>query len=423
MKPLHQLGVAEAAALLARGAITSEALVRDCLARIAEDEPRVLAWEHLDADGAVAQARRIDAASPRPLLGGIPLGVKDIIATADMPTGYGTPILAGQRAAADAACVGALRAAGAVVLGKTVSTELALYAPGKTRNPHDPTRTPGGSSSGSAAAVAAAMVPAALGTQTAGSVIRPAAFCGIVGMKPSFGLLSLEGVLPLAASLDTLGVLSREVADLPLLLRALGVELEAAAPERPPRVAVCRTEAWPLASSDARRAVEDAAAALARAGARVMEAELPAGFEGLREVHATIMGYEIARSLGELRARGADRMSPKLRELLADGDAVAPESYRAAQERAEACRRRLPEVFDRIDVLLTASTPGEAPALSGTGDPAFNRIWTLLGLPCLHLPTGRGPAGLPLGVQLVAAPRADAALIGAGAWAEAALRR
>jgi amidase len=422
-RPLHELGVAEAAALLARGAITSEALVRACLERTSAEEPRVLAWEYLDAEYALAQARRIDATTPRPLLGGIPLGVKDIIDTADMPTCYGTPIHAGHRPASDAMCVAALRRAGGVVLGKTVTTELALYTPGKTRNPHDPARSPGGSSSGSAAAVAARMVPAALGTQTAGSVIRPAAFCGVVGFKPTYRLLPLDGVNPVAPTLDTLGLFARDVADLPVLLRALGAEVAPAPPARPPRLGLCRTGAWPLASRDAQRAVEDAAAALARAGAEVVEAELPRGFEGLFEAQVTIQAAEAVRSLAHLRASDGARLSPKLRELLAGGDAVTPEAYAGALARTREARQRAGEAFAGIDALLTASAPGEAPpAHEGTGDPALNRIWTLLGAPSLHLPFARGAAGLPLGVQLVGAPGADGALLATGGWAAERLR-
>src|SRR5947199_2471695 len=215
------MGAAQAVALLSRRELSAEELVRHCLARIAEREPTVQAWEVLDAEGALAAARRMDRLRDRPPLCGLPVGVKDLIDTADLPTAYGSPIHRGHQPSHDAESVRRLREAGAIVLGKTVTTEFAVYSPGKTRNPHDPSRTPGGSSSGSAAAVADGMVPAALGSQTAGSVIRPASYCGVMGFKPSFGLLPLEGVHPLAPSLDTLGLFVRALDDIPLLVSVL----------------------------------------------------------------------------------------------------------------------------------------------------------------------------------------------------------
>ncbi len=417
MKPLHELGVAEALDLLGRGAITSEALVQACLDRIAAEEPRVQAWEFLDPQQALAQARRIDAAAPRPPLAGLPVGVKDIVDTGDMPTGCGSPIRQGRRPAADAACVAALRAAGAVILGKTVTTEFAFYRPGKTRNPHDPGYTPGGSSSGSAAAVAARMVPAALGTQTAGSIIRPAAFCGVLGWKPSHGLLSLEGVQPFAPALDTLGLLVRHLDDVPPLLGALGGPLEPPPVRGPLRVGLCRTEQWAMAAPESKRIVEEAARVLARSGASVCEEELGPGFDGLPEVQKTVMAFEGARSLAAERREHEAMLSPVLLDLIRQGEAIAPRVYQAAMASAERCRGLVPALFARVDVLLTPSACGEAPAgLESTGDPAFNRIWTLLHLPCVSLPWGSGPHGLPLGIQLVGPPRGDGRLLAAGRW-------
>ncbi|MBI5067110.1 MAG: amidase [Deltaproteobacteria bacterium] len=417
----HELTAAEAVPLLARGNLTAEALVRACLERIAAEEPRVQAWEHLDAGLALSRARQADAAGRPGPLHGLPVGVKDVIDTADMPTARGSPLFAGRRPAADAACVAALRRAGAVVLGKTVTTELAYYAPGKTRNPHDPARTPGGSSSGSAAAVAACMVPAALGTQTAGSTIRPASFCGVVGLKPSHGLVSLEGVSPFApVTLDTIGLFTRSARDLPLLLAALGAPILGAQVPARPRIGVARTEAWPLAGQASREAVARAARALAAAGAEVEDA--PDDWTGLSEAQRTVMAFEAAAAWGETAAREGARLSPQFREIVAAGAAVAPAAYREARALAAAARARLPAVFARFDVLLGASALGEAPpGLGATGDPAMNRIWTLLGLPCLSLPAGRGPAGMPVGVQLVGPPGGDELLVAAGRWAEAAL--
>jgi len=424
VKPLYELSASEALALLSRGEISSEALVRSCLSRIAAEEPRVGAWAFLDEALALAEARRVDALRPRPPLAGLPVGVKDIFDTAGLLTECGTPILAGRRPARDSAAVGRLRAAGAVVLGKTVTTEFAFYSPGKTRNPHDPARTPGGSSSGSAAAVAAGMVPAAIGSQTAGSVIRPASFCGVVGMKPTHGLVPLDGVIPFAPSLDTAGLFTREVADLAPILAALGVGSGRPAPAAgPPSVGLCRTEQWPLAEPSSRAAVERAAALLAAAGVAVEEVDLGPAFAGLAEAQRTVMAAEAAVTFRELRARHGDRMSLVLREFL-DGGAAAPAArVAAARAQAERCRALLPALFARTGVLLTPSAPGEAPAgLASTGDPAMNRIWTLLGVPCLSLPGATGPAGLPVGVQLVGPAGGDGALVAAAAFVEDRLR-
>ena len=411
-----QLTAKEALARLARGDLSAEELLRALLGRIAAEEPRVQAWAFLDPEAALAEARRIDRLSPRPPLLGLPVGVKDIFDTADMPTECGTPVLQGRRPAADAACVAALRRAGALVLGKTVTTELAFYLPGKTRNPHDPARTPGGSSSGSAAAVAAAMVPAAIGSQTAGSTIRPASFCGVVGMKPTHGLVPLDGASPFAPSLDTVGVFARDPADLEVLLPPLGVPV-GPAPDLPPRLGLCRSPQWPLAEPATRALVEATARRLAAAGAALTEVELPAECHELFEAQKAVMAFEAVRSLGELRARHAARLSPVLLDLLRAGDATPAAAHAEALALAARCRAVLAGIFRGVDALLTPAAIGEAPpGLESTGDPAFNRIWTLLHLPCLTLPAGRGPAGLPVGVQLVGPHRGDGALVATSRW-------
>jgi len=422
-KALAGLGAAEAVQLLARREISSEELVRALLARIEVEEPRVGAWQLVDAEGALLAARRLDRARDRPPLCGLPVGVKDIIDTAGLATERGSPIHAGRVPERDAEAVARLRAAGAIVLGKTVTTEFAYYRPGKTRNPHDPARTPGGSSSGSAAAVAASFVPAALGTQTAGSVIRPASYCGVVGMKLTHGLVPLDGVSPLAASLDTLGLFARHPADLPPLLEALGVA--SAGEERgagPPRIGLSRTEQWALATPASRTVVEGAAAALARAGAEVREVELGPEFRGLFEAQKTIMAVEVARSFAELlRLREGD-LSPVLRNLIRVGEATPPREYAAALELARGGRSALPGALGGCDALLTPAALGEAPlGLESTGDPAFCRVWTLLGAPCVAVPAGRGSAGMPVGVQLVGAPGRDHALAAVAAFAKGAL--
>ena len=394
MSGLERLGAAEALRRISRREISAEELLRDCLERIEQREPAVQAWEAIDR-------------APRPTedsrLRGLPVGVKDLIDTADFPTAYGSAIYRGHRPEADAACVQSLRRTGAVILGKTVTTEFAVYTPGKTKNPHDLSRTPGGSSSGSAAAVADFMVPAALGTQTAGSVIRPASFCGVIGWKPSFGTLSLEGVRPIAPSLDTLGFFVREVEDVPLLMTALGVPTQLRAIE--PRLGFCRTEEWPLCQT--KDLIESAAGKL---GAE--EVVLGPSFGGLMQSQIAIMGAEAARSMREDRAR----LSPRLREFLDAGARVTAEQLEAARAQAEICRREIDALFARFDALITPAANGEAPPLETTGDPAFARIWTLLGTPAVSLPLLEGPSGLPVGLQLVGPRGEDERLLAAANW-------
>ncbi len=419
----NELGALDAARRICRRELSAEALVRACLARIEEREAVVGAWTHLDADAALAQARALDAGPVRGPLHGLPLGVKDLIDTADMPTAYGSPIYAGHRPAWDAACVASARAAGAVVLGKTVTTEFATYHPGKTANPHNPAHTPGGSSSGSAAAVADFMVPLACGTQTAGSVIRPAAFCGVVGFKPSFGLISRAGVKSLAESLDTIGVFARDVADAALFAGVLaGRDLLPPATPRPPRVGLCRTDEWEQAAPEAKGAFETAATRLAAAGAKVSDIDLPAEFSGLVAAQTEIMAYEAAQALAYETHAHNEQLSTRLRALIAQGVALAPARHDENRLLARRCRQLLADAFRDVDILMAPSAPGEAPAgLAATGNPVFNRIWTLLGTPCVHLPFAQGLCGLPVGVQAVGPRGGDRATLAAAAWAHAAL--
>jgi amidase len=424
MDTANLLSAAEAARRIAAGRLSSERLVRACLDRIAERDPEVGAWEQLDPDAAIAQARARDASPPLGPLHGVPVGVKDIIDTADLPTGYGSPIWAGHRPRCDAACVALVRAAGGIVLGKTVTTEFAYFTPGRTANPHDLGHTPGGSSSGSAAAVADHMVPLALGTQTAGSVIRPAAFCGVVGYKPTFGTVSRAGVLPFAESLDTVGAFARDVAGAALLVAVAAARpdlgtVDADAPARAPRIGVHPATSWGSAAEASRHALADAAARLDRAGAEVADADPPAWFADLPDAQRTVMAFEAARAFAPERRDHGDRLSPTLRALLDDGDRHSPAEYLDALRLARAGRQALAALFERHDLLLTPSAPGPAPpGLAATGDPMFNRAWTLLGTPCLHLPTGTAPGGLPVGVQLVGRPGGDAQLLAMAAWAE-----
>jgi Asp-tRNA(Asn)/Glu-tRNA(Gln) amidotransferase A subunit family amidase len=420
-RDLWRLGAAEAARRIAAGELSSAALVAACLERIAAREETVRAWAHLDPAAALAQARERDAEPPRGPLHGVPVGVKDIVDTADLPTERGSAVYAGRRPGADAACVARLRAAGAIVLGKTVTTEFAYFRPGKTRNPADPGRTPGGSSSGSAAAVADAMVPVAIGSQTAGSVIRPASFCGVLGLKPTRGVVDLTGVMALSASLDTLGWFAREAEDLAVLGTVLADAWPAPAAERdePPAFALARTPWWERADADSRRAVEAASERLAAGGARVRELELPERFAPLPDAQDALMAFDVARSLAHEYEHHAAELSEVLRALIERGRTTAREAADAAVALGAECRALLAEHLDPSETLLVPAVAGEALPLdaANTGDPWFCRPWTLLGVPALSVPGATGSHGAPVGVQLVAPAGADAALVAAGAWA------
>jgi Asp-tRNA(Asn)/Glu-tRNA(Gln) amidotransferase A subunit family amidase len=418
MKPLYELTGAEAAAAIADHTLTSEALVAACLERIAAQEARVGAWEYLAPEQALAQARARDREPARGPLHGVPIGIKDIIDTSDMPTSYGSPIYAGYQPVWDAACVALLRVAGAVILGKTVTTEFAMFTPGKTANPHNPAHTPGGSSSGSAAAVAAEMVPLALGSQTAGSIIRPASFCGVVGYKPTHGQFPVAGIKALSQTLDTLGGFARSVADLALLRAAMvGGPARLPALERAPRIGLCRTPQWPHATAASREALETAGQQLAAAGAEVRELELPAEFDNLVAAQETIQIFEGARCFTYELTRHRERLSPRLLELLAPAEHLSYAAYAEAVALAATCRRRLETVFTAHDVLLVPSAPGEAPAgLEATGNPLFNRMWTLLHTPAVNLPGQTGPNGLPVGVQVIGPLGMDDRLLAIAAW-------
>jgi Asp-tRNA(Asn)/Glu-tRNA(Gln) amidotransferase A subunit family amidase len=418
---LAALSAREAAARIAGGSLTAEALTRACLDRIGEREAITGAWHYLDPDRAIAEARQRDRAPRGGPLHGVPIGVKDVMDTHDMPTSYGSPIYRDHRPACDAACVALARAAGAVVIGKTVTTEFATFSPGKTTNPHNPAHTPGGSSSGSAAAVADRMVPLAFGTQTAGSVIRPASFCGVVGYKPSFGTIARAGVKPLSDSLDTVGIMARDVADAAFFAAALSDRpaLRLDGEIATPRIAFYRTPEWPHAEPAAIAALEHAVARLARAGAATGEVTAPPEHTGLVEAQKIVMDYETARSLAFEHLTRPHDLSANLRERIAIGLAHSAETYDAARRGIARARASLPALFGDFDVLLVPAAPGEAPkGLDRTGDPVFSRGWTILHLPCVTIPAGRGPAGLPIGVQLVGRAGDDARTLRAAAFLE-----
>jgi Asp-tRNA(Asn)/Glu-tRNA(Gln) amidotransferase A subunit family amidase len=419
MEPLWSLSARELARRIRAGETTAFAAVEACLERIAEREEAIRAWAFLDPALALEQAARLDRADAKGPLHGVPVAVKDLFDTADMPTAYGSKIYAGHRPARDAACVARLRAAGAVVLGKTVTTEFATFCPGKTRNPHNPGHTPGGSSSGSAAAVAARMVPLAFGSQTVGSVVRPAAFCGVVGYKADHGLFPLDGVKPLAGRLDSPGVFARSVDDVRLIAGALLGKLQdfsGALPDRPPRAALVRTPHWDQARPESREAVLQTADLLKNAGAAVDEPALPAEFDTLAAVQNTLFLAGAANSLRPEWTAHRAELSPQLQALLEEAMARDPAEAAAAEATAERCRRYLDGFFKEYDFIVAPAVVGEAPVgLEKTGDPLFNRMWTVLHGPCLSLPGFTGTTGLPVGVQLIGARGTDAALL---AWAQ-----
>ena len=402
----YELTATEIVADIEAGTLTCEAVSAACAERIEALEGSVQAWAHFDRDAALALARAADKEPSKGLLRGVPFGAKDIVDTADMPTAHGSPIYVGNRPAADAPCIAACRNAGAILLGKTVTAEFAHVQPGPTRNPFNPDHTPGGSSSGSAAAVGAGMVPVAFGTQTTGSTIRPAAFCGAVGYKPSYGDFNLTGVRDNSPSLDTLGLITRSVADLALVRSAVMVLPYEALDEvaaRALRVGVCRTPWWDQAEQYTQELIADVAGRLSRAGATVTDFDMPEGAAGLVQAMRDVSGFEFARVMLYERLHHADQLSQKLLNgRVNDGVLCSYDGYRAALATLESYRGRFAAAMEGIDLLLTPSATGEAPeGIDSTGNSVFNLPWTATYAPAVTLPAGTGPTGLPLGVQLV----------------------
>lgn len=435
VEELCGLTAAEAARRIADGTVAAQEMVSACLARIRERDEQVQAWAYLDPDHALAQARRLDEwrSAGRELgpLHGVPVALKDIIDTRDMPTCNGTPLHEGRRPRHDAAITAQLRSAGAVILGKAVTAELAAYAPGKTRNPHDPERTPGGSSSGSAAAVAAGMTPLAVGTQTAGSIIRPASFCGAFGFKPTHGTISRTGVLVQSPPLDTPGVFARSVEDLALLTDAISAyderdrdmhpvsrgSLRATATSEPvarPLFAFVKTPAWDEHAEDA---TKEAFAELTDALGDLCDAvDLPEVFEKAWGWQHMMQCADIAKNYGPLADSAPDKVSDKLRSMIEEGRAAKAVDYNLAMEMRHVMNAGLDQIFARYDALLTPATPGPAPrGLESTGSPAFNGLWTYFGVPCVSLPL-LDVDGLPLGVQLVGPRLNDGRLLRTANW-------
>lgn len=437
---LCELSAAEAARQIRDGLISSEELVQACLDRIAAVDDGVQAWTYLDPAFALEQARAHDLHRQNGLplgpLHGVPIGIKDIIDTADMPTENGTAIHAGRAPDDDAALVAMLRQAGAIIMGKTVTTELAYFAPGKTRNPHNPDHTPGGSSSGSAAAVAAHMVPAAFGSQTNGSVIRPASYCGVYGYKPTHGLISRTGVLKLSHILDTMGIFARSSEDLALIAEQV-MTFDAADPDmRPtakpalvetalsdppvePDLAFVKTAAWKDIDEDGAAAFIELAAAL---GERCHEDTLPIEYDDGWALHQTVMSVDMAHNLQGLYDNGKDQFSPQMIEMIGTGRQASAVDYRNAMDKRDWLRSEISAFFDRYDAIITPSTSGEAPAgLDATGSPAFCTLWTYLGLPAVSIPLLAGNNDLPIGVQVVGPKGDDARLLRTVRWIVATL--
>jgi len=410
----NQFSATQAAREIAAGRLTSEALVRSCLAHIAERDPAVQAWAFLDPDLAIEQARACDRGPRRGPLHGLPIGVKDVIDTADMPTAYNSAIYAGHRPLWDAACVAAVRRAGGIILGKTETTEFANNHPARTRNPHNLSHTPGGSSSGSAAAVADHMVPFAFGTQTGGSTIRPAAFCGIVGYKPTFNTINRSGMKFVAESLDTIGTHARTVEDAALLAcAASGRPMpDFARYKEKPRVGIYRTPHWDKTDEHTRALMADVVDKLRAAGWTVTDADLPPQAVAIYDANATIMQFEEAYALGSEYDNHRELLSEDLQGRVERGRATSRDLYERAIDVVLEVGGMFLDAFRSVDVLLTPSAPGEAPfGLTSTGNSLFNKGWTTLGLPCVTVPAGLGQKGLPLGVQFVGPYRGDSSVL------------
>jgi len=416
-----RLTATQAVRLIQQGKLHPLDLTEACLGRIAEREPGIRAFSFFDPEYA-----RKQAATPRPgPLHGIPIGIKDVLDTADMPSEYGSPIWKGWRPKADSAPVAWARAAGAVFYGKTVTTEFATRKPGPTANPHHLGHTPGGSSSGSAAGVAAGFFPLAYGTQTAGSVLRPAAYCGVVGFKPTFATINRFGMKLMSESLDTIGVMARSVADCALFAGAVsGHDLgdPDAKPARAPRIGICRSPAWDGALPETHELLSRVASALARAGANVVDRELSPDVAAVADAHPIVMNNESARALGWELANAREQISEGLRERLEFGLSRSAATVAEAHAVFNHAQRAFPACVEGLDALVTPSAPGEAPAgLEWTGDPAFNLIWTSLHVPCVTVPAGSGPNGLPLGIQIVTRMGEDRQALAWAQWVATAI--
>ena len=423
----HRLSATDIVRMVERGELTAEAVVASCLERIVVREPVVRAWAFLAGEAALALARAFDRAGRKRLLGGVPFGLKDIFDAARMPATYGSPIYTGWWPPSDASAAALPKAAGGILLGKTITTEFANRQPGPTANPRDPAFTPGGSSSGSAAAVADFMVPLAIGTQTGGSVIRPAAYCGVVGFKPSFGLFPPAGMKINTETLDTVGIMARGVADIALFRAAvMAIPYDPPAmPQTPPRLGLCRGPHWDDAEPEGRAVLEAAADCLAAAGAKIADTAFPPECAAADDIQQTLGAFEGLRNHMPELYRHEALLSPRLREeKIALGRKLSLDQFRAAYLAAEKARVAAREWAGECDAILTLPAPGQAPrGLADTGSAVFNAPWTQFAMPCLTLPAGHGPDGLPVGVQLAGRRHDDARLLEVGLWVEHRLGR
>ena len=418
MTALNELSLTEVSTLIQSRRVQPGDVVKDCLARINVREPLVQAFTYLNQENALIQAEALDRSVNDNPLYGIPVGIKDIMNTSDMPTTMGSPIFSNYRPTRDCSCVAMLRDAGAVLPGKTETTEFAYFCPGKTRNPHALTHTPGGSSMGSAAAVADKMLPYAVGSQTAGSVIRPAAYCGVVGYKSSHGCFSLEGILGLAQNLDSLGFFVRNPRDLLLIIQELQ-NTQAASSEirKPPRIGFVRTPHWDQLEPYQKQQIESVCGRLSDLACDVTELEIGPTDGVLTESQVTVMAYEASRSLAGEFQHNRNLLSVQIIDLIESGQNTTFEQYNKAMNIANIWQRKLQDIFEKLDVLITPSALGEAPVgLDATGDPVCNRMWTLLKVPSISLPAGIGPSGLPLGIQLIGKHNEDFQLICNAIW-------
>ena len=419
LKNLANLSATQAAKALAQREIKAEDLLNDCLNQIGIRESEVHAWVSFAKIHAQTQARELDRGPIQGILHGLPIGVKDLFDTHDLPTNYGSPIYGNNHPICDAVSVSLMREAGAIILGKTVTTEFASFTPGPTRNPRNLDHTPGGSSSGSAAAVADCMVPLATGSQTAASILRPASYCGVVGYKPSYGKISIGGVKSLSVTLDTLGIFGRTVSDVALGVAAMSADhdlMNIAPLESKIRIGICKTDDFAHAQAETAAALSLAGfAAKAFANGGVGEIALPMDCAKLSETQTTIMLFEMAKSFTFEKLNHFDQISPTLKAIIERGDAITYDHYHAALLKAKLARAAIKQLFtDQVDILIAPSATGEAPkTLEQTGDPIFSRGWTLLGLPCINLTVTTGPNGLPVGVTLVAGPGQDRLLLSA----------
>lgn len=413
MKDLESLSASQAIKALSRREIKAIDLLLSCLDRIGQRDSQVKAWASLGKENALARAKMLDKGAIKGILHGLPIGIKDLYDTYDLPTSYGSAIYANHYPSTDAVSVALLRQTGAIILGKTISTEFASFKPSHTTNPHDRVHTPGGSSSGSAAAVADFMVPLATGSQTAGSIIRPASFSGVVGFKPSYGKISVAGVKSLSISLDTMGCFGRTVEDVAFGVSAMSGDHELAVIEElhnKPRIAICKTSEWDRAHKETATALASARhTAESFSKGVISDLALPSLFDQIAQVQTRIMLSEMARSLTFEKEHFSKKLSPLLIKQLNDGAAISYEQYAADLLTTQTFKNAINHLFSNdIDIVIAPSAIGEAPLIKeGTGDPIFCRGWTLLGLPCINLNIGTGPNGLPVGVQLIAGPGKD----------------